>query len=221
GGEPTEPKEGDAGTGEKPENKPGADEKNDGDAGASKEKKPDGKAGTDENKEGDQGADGSDEEKKPAGPSREEIAQKQADVVVEAADIQRITDKMNGLTDLAKGRIAEALKTAELASGALERGDTKEASKAVEKASGMFREVARNVEALAARETAQKIAMARNISEELSQSERDLAAELERQQQPGTGSGDPPKKGEKPKPGQGDKPSEDPDNNKGSGPGKE
>jgi hypothetical protein len=224
----TEPKDGQGGTGEKPNDKDGSDEKQKDEAGNSKEKDADGQVGTEEKekdggeggkkegaKEGDQGQGGPDEDKKPAGPSREEIAQKQADIVVEAGDIQRIMEKMKDVSDLAKGRIADALKVAEQASGALERGDSKDASKAVEKASGMFRELAKNVEALAAGETAQRIAMARNMSEEISQSERDLAAELERQNQPGAGSDQTQKKGEKSKSGPGDKPSDDQKNPKG------
>jgi hypothetical protein len=183
-----------------------------------------GKAATEENKGDQDGTGGTDDpaEKKPSGPTREELAQKQADIAAEAASIQRAMDKINGISDLAKGRIAEGLKTAEQGAAALERGDSKEAEKAAEKASGMFRELAKNVEALAAAETSQKIAMARNMSEELSQNERDLAAELERRQESGSGPGDPPKKGDKSKAGQGDKPSDDPQKAKGAGPnGKE
>jgi hypothetical protein len=167
--------------------------------------------------EADQEGAGSDDERKPAGTSRQELIQKQADIAAEAADIQRVMEKINGMTDLAKARIAEALKQAEKGAGALERGESKEAAEAAEKASGMFRELARNVEALGAAETAQKIAMARNISEELSQSERDLAAELERSQEAGGAGDQPPKKGEKPKDGQGPKPSEDSEKPKGAG----
>jgi hypothetical protein len=145
--------------------------------------------------------------------------QKQADIVAEAADIQKVMEKINGLSDLAKSRIADALKTAEAASGSLERGDSKEASKAADKASGMFRELARNVEALAAGETAQKIAMARNVSEELSQTEREFANALDREQNSGMSPGQQQDKPQKSKSGKGDKPSDDPDKSKGSGSG--
>jgi hypothetical protein len=116
------------------------------------------------------------------GMNRDEIVQKQVDVVAEAADIQKAMEKLNGLSDLAKSRIAEGVKTAERASGSLERGDSKDAAAAADKAAGMFRELARNVEGLAAAETSQKIATARNLAEELSQMERDFAKWAEQQQ---------------------------------------
>jgi uncharacterized protein Yka (UPF0111/DUF47 family) len=47
----------------------------------------------------------------------------------------------------------------------------------------MFRELARNVEGLAAGETSQKIATARNLADELSQTERDFANSVDKQQQ--------------------------------------
>ena len=85
--------------------------------------------------------------------NRDEIVQKQAEVVAEAAEIQKDMEKINGLSELAKSRIAEGLKTAERAAGSLERGDSKDAADAAGKASEMFRELARNVEGLAAAET--------------------------------------------------------------------
>jgi hypothetical protein len=222
--DPADPKKPQEGS-DKP-NDAAADGKKPDESAGSKDKSPDGKTGKDEQskgegsgKEGDQNKDGSGDEKKPAGPSREELVQKQADIVAEAADIQKVMEKINGLSDLAKSRIAEALKTAETASGSLDRGESKEASKAAEKASGMFRELARNVEALAAGETAQKIAMARNLSEELSQTEREFANALDREQRSGMSPGQPQDKPQKSKSGQGDKPSDDPEKSKGSGSG--
>jgi len=223
---PTDPKKAEDGSGK---SETSADSQKPDESSGSKDKVPEGKDGKSEKdeqpktdgsgKDGNENKDGSGDEKKPAGPTREEIVQKQADIVAEAADIQKVMEKINGLSDLAKSRIAEALKTAEQASGSLDRGDSKEASKAAEKASGMFRELARNVEALATGETAQKIAMARNISEELSQTEREFANALDREQQSGMSPGQPQDKPQTSKSGQGDKPSEDPEKSKGSGPG--
>jgi hypothetical protein len=227
---PQDPKENQGSEGEQPKTDEGKDNPKNEVASADKGDKPDGKTGDQEKeknpgaaketaKEGDAGGDGSDDEQKPSGPTREELVQKQADIAVEVADIQRVMEKMTGLSDLAKSRIGEALKTAEQGAAALERGDTKEAAKATEKATGMFRELARNVEALAASETARRIAMARNIAEELSQTERDLANELQRQDEPGAGSDEQQKKSDKPGAGKRDKPSEDKDKPKGGGSG--
>lgn len=189
----------------KPEGKEGADEQDTEPAPGSNGKGSDGKGsdgkGTDGKQADGKDADGKDADgkdsddkeggsqgdkpgdaKKP-GMSRDEIVQKQADAVAEAADIQKAMDKLTGLSDLAKSRIAEGLKTAERASGSLERGDTKDAADAAGKASDMFRELARNVEGLTAAETSQKLATARNLAEELSQTEREFANAVDKQRQ--------------------------------------
>jgi hypothetical protein len=61
--------------------------------------------------------------------------------------------------------------------------------------------------------------MARNISEELSQTERDLSNELQRQDEPGAGSDDQQNKPNKSGAGKRDKPSEDKEKPKGAGSG--
>jgi len=225
---PSKPADGSAGeqpAGEKGEKgeqaKPGAEQKGKGGG-----EKGEGSGGQGEKPEGSE---------KGSGPTREELIQKQADIVAEAAEIQKVMDKMKGLSDLAKSRIADALKTAEGASGSLEKGDSKAAMESAGKATGMFRELARNVEALAAAETSQRIAMARDISEEIAKSERDLASELERQgnggnepQKDAAGSGSKPQSGKpqtgksesgKAQSGKGDKPQRDAEKSAGSGKG--
>lgn len=170
--------------------------------------------------EGESGETESGESQKPQAPSREELVQKQADIAAEAADIQRVMDKIKNVSDLAKSRIAEAQKKAEQASGALERGDSKGAADEAGKATGMFRELARNVQALGAAETSQKIAMARNVSEEISQSERDFANAVDRQQNEGpTPSESPASKSKSKSPG--NQSGEKGEKSKGSGKGQE
>lgn len=132
-------------------------------------------------------------EKSAEGPTRAELIEKQADIAAEAAELQKVVDKMKDLSDLAKSRMTESLKTAERAASSLERGDSKDAGEAAGKASGMFRELARNVEGLAAKETSQKIALARNVAEELSQTERDFAGAVDRQQRSGAGGSESPR----------------------------
>src|SRR5262249_40190865 len=146
--------------------------------------------------------------------TREEIVQKQADIAAEAADVQRVMDKINGITDLAKGRIDAAVKAAQQGSDALERGDSKEAASVAGKTTAMFRELARQVEALAAAETARKVALARDMSEELSQNEQDFAGEIERQQS-GKSPGEALDKPDRSKPGSAAKPPKEGDKSKG------
>ena len=163
GSEPAPGSDGKGSDGKGPEEKGSADKSGDG--------------------KGDKGGDDKSAPSKPRTMDRDEIVQKQAEAVAEAADIQKAMEKLAGISDLAKSRIGEGVKSAERAAGSLERGDSKDAAEAAGKASDMFRELARNVEGLAAAETSQKIATARNLAEELSQTERAFANSVDKQQQ--------------------------------------
>jgi hypothetical protein len=170
-------KPGDAPMGEQPGDKPGD--------------KPEGSEG--EGGAGDQ----------PAGPTREELEQKQRDIALTAYELQKAVEKLQGLSELAKQRLTDATKGAENVENALARGQSEEAAKEAGKTAGMFKELARNVEGLLAEETARQVAMARDISDELSDLERELADELERRN--GSGS---PMEADSDTPGAGQKPGE-------------
>ena len=83
---------------------------------------------------------------------RRGIEDQQREIVDEAYEIQRVMEKIDALTDLAKGRMARAVQTAEQASGALARGSTGEAAPKAGEAAAMFRELAAHVEGLLAAE---------------------------------------------------------------------
>ncbi|MEK6257422.1 MAG: hypothetical protein AABP62_02285 [Planctomycetota bacterium] len=114
----------------------------------------------------------------PAKPSREELRDKQLDVSLEARDIERILTKLKRASELSKTRITEAAKTAESASTALDRGDSKVARGDAKQAAEMFREIAKLLEALLAEETPQKIAAARNLANQLAMTERQFAKDF-------------------------------------------
>lgn len=143
---------------------------------------------------------------KSAAEARDEAVQKQADIVAEAQEVEKALQKLEGITDLAKSRIAEALKNAEQVAGELDRGDNGQAQERAGDTAGMFRELARHVEALAAKEASEKIALARSLSDELSDAERQFSDEIERQQQQ-AGAGDSQKS-----------PADDPGRNPGKSP---
>ncbi len=230
--QPADPKESASAAGDKPD----ADAEKTADGSGDNEKDPAAKPGQEGTGKPQDKPDGDGNEEKPNGgkPTREEIVQKQADIVAEAADVQRVMDKLTGLTDLAKARIDAAVKAAQQGSDTLERGDSKGAADAAEKTTGMFRELARQVEALAAAETPRRLAMARDMTEELSQTEQEFADAIERMQKSGKGPGESPEKPddaqpnnaqpdkEKPgkaKPGKGDKAAKTGEKSKGSGDG--
>jgi hypothetical protein len=194
---------------ENPEQSPGSDGKN-----ASGQK---GQDASQNDKPADDTADDEPGEKPDAARSRAELVETQADIAAEAAGLQGLVEKLKDVSELAKSRMTESLKMAERAAGSLERGDSKDAGEAAGKASGMFRELARNIEGLGAAETSQKIAAARNVSEELSQAERDFASAVDREQRDSASGSESPEKNGKRRPGQSTKPKDDENKSPGSG----
>jgi len=121
---------------------------------------------------------------KPAQPSRSELRDKQLDVSLEARDIERILAKLKKASDLSKERITEAAVASEGVSSLLERGDSQAAKTNAEQAAAMFQEIAKQLEALLAEETPQRIAAARNLAAQLSRTERQFAQQIQGMRNP-------------------------------------
>lgn len=117
-----------------------------------------------------------------AGPSLQDLQDRQADIVAEALDLQRVMNELPEATELARQRIASASQSADAASGGLVREELGEAEEAAESAADEFRELARQMAALLAPETAQQVAMARDLAGELAYREAELADDLEMQE---------------------------------------
>ena len=114
----------------------------------------------------------------PTKPSRAELKDKQADVSVETRDVERVLTKVKRASELAKTRIAEAAKMAESASTSLEKGDSKAARDEAQKTSEMYKEIIKQLEALLAEETPQRVAAARNMANQLAKMERQFAQQF-------------------------------------------
>jgi hypothetical protein len=112
-------------------------------------------------------------------PSTAELRDKQLDVSLEARDIERVLGKLKRASELSKTRIGEAAKAAESASTALDRGDSADARQDAKQAAEMFREIAKQLEALLAEETPQRIAAARNLANQLAMTERQFAQQFQ------------------------------------------
>ncbi len=121
--------------------------------------------------QGDEGQDGN-QPGMGAAPSRQELEDRQYDIAVEAREIEKVLNRLTGVTDLTKERIAAAAKTAEDAGKAIGQGEMKDAENAAKTASGQFSELSGQVKALLAQEQADRIAAAQQ-----------MAAQLARQQQ--------------------------------------
>jgi hypothetical protein len=110
----------------------------------------------------------------PSRLSRQELIDKQLDVSLEARDIERILAKIKRASDLSKQRITEAAAKSESVSGALERGDSKDAKAQADETTAMLKEVTEQLRALLVEETPQRVAAAKELAEKLSREEREF-----------------------------------------------
>lgn len=126
--------------------------------------------------------------------SREEISKAQQDLAADAASVRKDLDQMRQSTELAKRRMASATESAEAASGALVRGNTKEAAKSANTAAEKFEELLALAQGLFAEELADQLNVARDMAEDISRREEDFsnrtdaAPPTEKPRKPGTGS---------------------------------
>jgi hypothetical protein len=126
---------------------------------------------------------------KPAKPMRAQLQEKQIDVSLEARDIERILSKLKKASELSKQRITEAAVKAEAASVSLEKGDSKAAGEEARQTAEMFKEIAKQLEALLKEETPQRIAEARQLAQQLAKAERDFAEQFDEALKPMEGNG--------------------------------
>lgn len=118
-------------------------------------------------------------EVKPASkPTREELKDKQLDVSLETRDVERVLGKLKRASELAKARITEAAVMAESTSTSLDNGNSKEAREQARKTSEMYKEIIKQLEALLAEETPQRVAAARNMAQRLAKMEREFAQQF-------------------------------------------
>ncbi len=114
-----------------------------------------------------------------AKPTRAELRDKQLDVSLEARDIERILGKLKKASELSKQRITEAAKVAESASMSLDKGDSKAARAEAQQTAEMFKEIAKQLEALLKEEAPQRIAEARQMAQQLAKAEKEFAEKFQ------------------------------------------
>ena len=93
--------------------------------------------------------------------------ERQDEIAAQATALEKIAGAAKGLTGLAKSRISDATKAANAGADALGQRQLANARKEVDRARGLFRLAAKQVAALAAEETAQRIAAARDIANDV------------------------------------------------------
>jgi hypothetical protein len=133
--------------------------------------------------QGDEGEGGAGEPNK---LDRRAVAEKQEQIADDVRDLEEKLKRLEAASDLAKARMAKAAEKVEKASGALARGNSKEAADDAKAGAGMLHELARQVKGEIARESADELAMARDLAEELARREAELADLKQGQSQSGS-----------------------------------
>jgi len=110
----------------------------------------------------------------PTKSKRREAIERQEQIADKARELEEKLKKLEAASDLAKARMAKAAEATEKASGALARGNTKEATETAKGGAAMLHELARQVKGELAREVAQELAMARDLADELAEREAEL-----------------------------------------------
>ena len=198
------PQEGDAEQKEEPADKKDEPKKSDKTKKGQKGNSPGqgkGSAGDGKGRAGEKGEpDDQDNDAEPKKSDRRAAMERQEKIADKARELEEKLKKLEVASDLAKVRMTKAAETTEKASGALNRGNTKEAAETAKAGAGMLHELARQVKGEIARDVAQELAMARDLADELAERE----AELGRMPQAAPGSGG-EQNGEEPQSGKGDK----------------
>ena len=154
---------------------------------------------------------------KPTLPTRDELEDQQLDIAAEAREIERVMARLNGVSDLAKERIAAAAKVAEDSANAVGRGQMEDAKSGAGAAREQFRELADQVRGLLAQEQADRIAAAQQMAAELARQQQDFADRLANGE--GQGGIGKPKEPMEDKPGIGEEPMKPKDGDESKMPG--
>jgi hypothetical protein len=123
----------------------------------------------------------------PAKNQRRAAIEQQEKIADRARDLEEKLKKLEVASNLAKARMAKAAEATEKASGALTRGNIKEATETAKAGAAMLHELARQVKGEITHEVAQEVAMARDLADELAQRESELGQMPDRA--PGSGAG--------------------------------
>lgn len=152
-------------------------DKGEGDTGEANKEKGAGKPGEKEGMGDKEAMADKDGDGTPRRMSREELRDRQLDNVLEGQDIDKALGKLKNITDLAKGRMTEANKSLERANSSLDRGDSAGALEQSGQARSVLDELAKQVDALAKAEAAERLNAARALAAEVAEAQKELAAQ--------------------------------------------
>ena len=110
----------------------------------------------------------------PKNDKRREAAERQEKIADRARELEEKLKKLEAASDVAKVRMTKAAEATERASGALSRGNTKEATETAKAGAAMLHELARQVKGEIVRDVAQELAMARDLADELAKREAEM-----------------------------------------------
>jgi hypothetical protein len=106
---------------------------------------------------------------------RRAVAAEQGRIADAARDLEERLKRLEPASALSRLRMAKAAEAAERASGALARGQSREAAALARSGASLLHEMARQVKGEIAREPADVVAMARDLAEELARREAEFA----------------------------------------------
>jgi hypothetical protein len=102
---------------------------------------------------------------------RREAAERQEAIADKARELEERLKKLEAASNLARARMARAAEATEKTSGALARGNTKEATETAKAGAAMLHELARQVKGEITQEPTDELAMARDLAAELAERE--------------------------------------------------
>jgi hypothetical protein len=110
---------------------------------------------------------------------RREAAERQETIADKARELEERLKKVEAASNLARARMTKAAEATEKVSGALARGNTKEATETAKTGAAMLHELARQVKGEISRESTDELAMARDLAAELAERESEFGKSSE------------------------------------------
>ncbi|MEX2137875.1 MAG: hypothetical protein WD894_01350 [Pirellulales bacterium] len=114
---------------------------------------------------------------------RRELEKKQLDISLDAERVDEVVQEIESMTELARARSTKSVELASQVTGALEQGNTGNAADQAQVASGLFRELAVQIDGVTALEPVGRIAVARDLASRMAVDSRNNQADLSKQMQ--------------------------------------
>jgi hypothetical protein len=109
---------------------------------------------------------------------RRELEKKQLDISLDAEQVDEVVQGIESMTELTRTRSTKSTEMATKVTGSIEQGNTSDAAEGAQVASGLFRELAVQIEGVTALEPVGRIAVARDLASRMAVDSRNTQAEI-------------------------------------------